>query len=422
MSYSDLLKVTPYEFQKEAIEFHLKHKYSINGYTMGLGKTLIAIAVALETSKHTLIVVPAYLQENWAKEIEKFCGDSVKVQIVKSVLEACSKDVNFYIVSFTSFMKAHKTFPDIDMVIADEAVALKNPKAKRTKEFDSMVKTHRPKRLLLMSGTPVRNNVIEFWQLLKLIWYGGKYPQFDKYRRSDYSFKWQFCNREHVWADKFKFVGLRNKKELSQLIRPIYIRKRSSEVLDLPKTVNRTIKLGKTSKLDKEISEAWEKFLKDNNELAFSSIKAKSALYKVKATVELAKEIMEGGHKVVIFTCHRESAAQLSESLDAPLITGSVPSSKRSKIIEQYQSRDRGGLVGTVGAMSTGFTITSATHMIFNDLPWVPTDMAQAKKRIHRIGQTETCFYHYIISSDIDYQIYQTILNKTKTIMEVINV
>jgi SNF2 family DNA or RNA helicase len=52
--------------------------------------------------------------------------------------------------------------------------------------------------------------------------------------------------------------------------------------------------------------------------------------------------------------------------------------------------------------------------MVFNDLPWVPADLQQAEKRIHRIGQQERCFYYYVIDPGMGELIYKTLEAKIK--------
>ena len=399
---------------------------------MGLGKTSIAIAVAIKSSSKTLIVCPAYLQQTWQEEINKFV-ENPKVKIIKSV-EEYEKDIDFYIVSYTSILKSHYIFEHIDMVICDECTALKNHKAKRSKNFEKYILEHKPKRLLLLSGTPIKNSVKEWHNLLRLIWHGGKYPEFNDFgikskshrKSSDigwYAFINTFCNKDSsFWGTKWTGYKKENLPYLSKLLRPVYIRKRASQVLDLPKIVNKTIKIGKKSKLDKKLKEAWDNWRKNNKDLAHATIKAESALKKTDSTIELAKEIASQGEKVIIFTDHIESAKRLSAELKASLIMGSTPTDQRQLRIDNFNSNSANFLVGTIGAMSTGFTINSACHMIFNDISWVPADLMQAKKRNHRIGQTRTCFYYYILLSDIDYQIFQTVLEKTKEISGVINV
>jgi SNF2 family DNA or RNA helicase len=149
------------------------------------------------------------------------------------------------------------------------------------------------------------------------------------------------------------------------------------------------------------------------------SLKSLNALAKVDTTIKYAKELIEQGNRPVIFTCHRASAKEIANKLGCSLITGSVDVEKRQKIIDDFNSGDGGGLVCTVGSASTGFNITSTNYMIFNDVDFVPANIEQAKKRILRIGQTKTCFYYYIFTSEFDKKLHDMIKRKSNDIRRI---
>jgi hypothetical protein len=53
-------------------------------------------------------------------------------------------------------------------------------------------------------------------------------------------------------------------------------------------------------------------------------------------------------------------------------------------------------LAGNLHAAGVGLNLTAATHVLFNDLDWVPGNHWQAEDRIYRIGQTRTAFVTYL--------------------------
>ena len=55
-------------------------------------------------------------------------------------------------------------------------------------------------------------------------------------------------------------------------------------------------------------------------------------------------------------------------------------------------------LVGNLQAAGTGLTLTAGTHVLFNDLDWVPANHWQAEDRIYRIGQTRPAFVTYLVA------------------------
>lgn len=412
-----------YELKKHQVKgvlWQRKRRARINGFTMGLGKTYTSIAVSLLDGGNSLIVVPAYLRQNWVKEIEKLL---VKPEIdVVEKLPAKNR-AKFTIVSYTSFNKAEGAFPDINNLILDECQYVKNPSAIRTKDIAKFIRAYRPERFMPMSGTAIKNGVPEWWSVLRLIWQYGEFPEFNRFSKSKWLFSDTFCNRKYTFRDKFKFVGVRNAEALSALIKPVYLRMRSRDAVDLPETVNMEIMIGDRSPLDRQLKEAWSKYLKGNKDDAFATIKAKSALGKVQASIEKCMSIVESGEQVLIYTDHIEAARALKEKIPhSGMIIGSVTTRERDKIVERFIDGDLKVLIGTYGAMSTGYNFTNCHHMISNDIPWVPGDLSQARKRINRLGQTERCFYYVMLMSQVDKKIYETVIEKLKTLNVALNI
>ena len=395
-----MLKLTPYDFQTEGIDFHLPRPYSINGFTMGLGKTLVGLATCAKANTgKVLIVCPAFLVPNWQSEIEKFMSDPTP----------------FEVVSYNGLK--HIDMSEYGALIVDEAHGFKNLQAKRTKLLHKLIAEHKPKRLMLLTGTPIKNDVTEFFSLLRLCWLGGKYPEFDIYGNSFHRFANTFSNKKVTpWATKYE--GLKNVERLKELLAPVYIRRRAEDVLDLPPEVDREVLFSERDSLDSQLASAWDNYegTKSKN---FSTGKAISALAKVAYTVEFVKENIEEMGKVVIFTDHVQSAKNLYSELHdygAHFVTGGTLASKRSEYVSSINGGDARVLISTIGSLSVGVNLTGVNHMIFNDLPWVPADISQARKRIHRIGQKNTCFYYYILASRIDQAIVRTLDKKRKVL------
>lgn len=412
------VKAKPY--QVKAVAFHIKARYSINGFEMGLGKTLIGIATSLIRGLTTLVVCPAFLTNNWKDEIEKLSVNKVKATILNSRIKPNGSQ--FYIVSYSSFSRIEDISQEIDFVICDEVHYLKNPTAKRTKQIHKFIETKKPEMFLGLSGTPIKNNIPEYWSILKLCHYGGNYPQFDKYDK-----QWAFCRDFALKIPNpyspmgWEWGGAKNVSELVELLKPVYTRKKADNVLDLPEQVYKHIRISDKSKHDKELELAWKDYTSGNMDRdSFASAKAVNALAKVKSTIEQCQLLLDEGRKVVVFSDHVQACEEIAKALGGKSITGKTPTDKRHEIVKEFFG-DLNVLCATIGAASTGINLYAAYDMVINDYPWVPGDLDQAEKRIHRIGQTRTCFYYYIFSSDMDYYIFQTLKKKRQIIDEVVN-
>lgn len=363
---------------------------------MGLGKSLIAIATALESGvDRVLIVCPAYLIPNWNAELDK----------VTDVPE------RFTVISYASLKKIGSKFKEFSFTIWDEVHYLKNPEAQRTKLAHKLMKKHKPKFFLGLSGTPIKNKVPEFYLLLRMCYYGNRYPRFEKFAKSRWVFFNTFSNK--IMKNGFhSFEGIKNVAQLKELIKPVYVRKRTKDVIDLPEMVDIDVMFKDKGKIDEHLKEAWDIYSGKKADKTFASGKAVSALAKTKYTINYVVENLEEMGKVIIFTNHVQAAEEMGKVLNFPVVTGKTPALARIGYVESLNQGDTIGLVATIGSLSVGFNITGVNHMVINDYPWVPADLEQAKKRIHRIGQTKTCFYHLIFATDFDRVIWRTLKKK----------
>jgi SWI/SNF-related matrix-associated actin-dependent regulator 1 of chromatin subfamily A len=126
---------------------------------------------------------------------------------------------------------------------------------------------------------------------------------------------------------------------------------------------------------------------------------------------------------IVIFTDHLGPVEVIREELKdfkVAVIVGGVSVKKREKIKTDFQAGYYDVLIATIGAFSTGVTLTRSSNLVFNDISWVPSDLQQAKDRIHRLGQTATCFVHYIVGAVVDKKILRSIQAKLRTIKKVL--
>jgi SNF2 family DNA or RNA helicase len=416
--------------QVQTVEFVKYRHYSLIGHHMGLGKTLCSIASYINEGNFCLIVCPAFLKYNWESEFKKFTS-SCKVKVIntqKDLVEAMT--ANVAIINYERLSLAEELFKRADFVIADEAHMLKNLEAKRTQLFHNYVKAFRPERLQLLSGTAIKNRVEEFYSLLVLLSYtkhktNGK--DVNVSYRNQYQFSRHFSNeivfkifRGGREVTIRKFEGLRNEEELRSLLKDKYIRFKDDILKDLPELQSKVVYV-KYDYNDKDLQAALENEL-SNTDGHISKVKAGSALAKAPFTIDYAKSLHEEtGSPIVIFCDHVESVQTIAAGLkNSAVITGATSMEKRNDIVNQFQAGKLTYLVATIGAASVGLTLTQANHLIFNSLSWVPANNAQAKKRIHRIGQKNICFVHLIAGSEVDKMIITSLQSKSAVIERIL--
>jgi SWI/SNF-related matrix-associated actin-dependent regulator 1 of chromatin subfamily A len=393
-----------YDYQERGVAYILRHKYVILSDAMGLGKSIQALAAVHKTdAAKVLIVCPAFLRPNWRNEVIKAFG---------------SLDVDRF--TITSYASLKKVKDKYDFVILDEAHAVKNVTAKRTIAIHNYIRSNKPRYLLLMTGTPIMNRVPEIYSLLKLVSYGNA----SKPLNMDYwGFSHTFSNAVEVrtpYGTATKFEGIRNVEALKSYLKGKYIR-RTNDVVDLPSLVKKDFLANQKQLAEqKEILEELKDNLKPN--LAYiSSKKMVMAMAKVKLTIDYVKDMVEQGEQVVVFSDHVAPAEDIANAIDgAVCLTGKDSTDYRGKIVQDFQAGKVPVITATIKALGTGVTLTAARHLVFNDYPFVPADLEQAEKRIHRIGQERTCFIHYVLSNKLDEYILKVIQTKKNTIEKVI--
>jgi Superfamily II DNA/RNA helicases, SNF2 family len=400
-----------YPFQEEAVQFHLKHRYTLNCSEMGLGKTRMALTAAIRSNEPVLVFGPAFLKNNWLSELAAIKG---KVPM-----------------EYVAYSQLHKfrpkDFAGFGFWIADECHYLKNPLAKRTQSFMAFLDERQPKFFVGLTGTPVRNRVPDFWTLLAFCGADDSAPNGLKLKRlypRYHEFASHFCHVDirHFGQKQIRrYTGIKAEKvdELKSLLRDKFIRFRVDQVLkDLPEIVRKVVNFN--LKPTPGLEDLFLKYIAGHK--IEPTGKALSALTKAPHTVEYVKDLLENGAgPLVVFTDHVESAKAIASAIpEAQCITGQMLPTLRAGWVEMFQAGQLPVIVATIGSLSVGVTLTAARHLIFNDLSWIPSDNLQAEKRIHRIGQRNTCFIHYMEATETDAIIRKTLHDKLAAIEAVV--
>ena len=163
------------DYQVETVEYMLQNPYCIVALVMGLGKSATAIAtkMSIENSR-CLVICPAYLVLNWKNEINKFAKNQVITVFKKHADVFFPVDSDFVICSYDIAVKSEILFEWANMIVIDEAHALKNMNSKRSKEIHRKVFENSIERLYLLTGTPIKNRVEEFYSLIALCNYNPR--------------------------------------------------------------------------------------------------------------------------------------------------------------------------------------------------------------------------------------------------------
>ncbi len=408
---------------------------------VGLGKTIEAGLILKEYMirglvNKALILVPASLVNQWEKELnEKFYIPAVAYRKNMSWEQG-----NIIISSMdTAKRSPHRDTIlnlDYDFVLVDEAHKLKNHK---TKNF-AFVRSLKKKYCLLLTATPVQNQLVEIFNLVSILKPGhlGNYDTFLKSYGKD---------RKNMKQDMY----------LKQLVQKVMVRNtRKDTGLNQIKRNIETI-WAEFSKEEKEVYESLEDssvylpsfskitFLREfcsSREACYLSLKKMLAEQpdlegfqriteaieqlpnhkKAEKAVELIKEI--GNEKIIIFTEYRATQLYLQWYLQQNGIS-SVPfrgGFKRGKKDWMRQLfRDHAQVLIATEAGGEGINLQFCNYMINYDLPWNPMRLEQRIGRIHRYGQNKDVhIYNFALKDTVEEHIMKLLYEKINLFEQVI--
>lgn len=440
-------KTNPFDHQIEGFEYGLKHDRFLLGDEQGLGKTkqVIDIAVAKKLSKgykHCLIICGVNgLKWNWKSEIDTHSNESAHIlgtkinskgrEVIGSSKDKLA-DLNklpkdyFLITNVESLrdqdilkkVKELTQTGQIEMVAIDEIHKCKNPSSQQGKAILQV----NPETRIAMTGTPLMNTPLDLYIVLK--WLG-----FEKH--SFYQFKKHYCVMGGYGG--YEVVGYRNLGELQSNLESLMLRRLKKDALDLPEKFHSIEYVEMSSKQTKvynevkqEIKEQIDKIKVSNNPLAqlirlrqatgftgilSSQIKESAKLDRLE---EIVEELVENGEKAIIFSNWTDMTGPTTERLrrfNPAIITGETKDRKEQQ--ERFMTDPRCKvIIGTIGAMGTGLTLTAASTVIFLDSPWNRANKEQAEDRAHRIGTTSNVNIITIVCKDTIDERIEELINK----------
>ncbi|GIW08693.1 MAG: hypothetical protein KatS3mg060_3498 [Dehalococcoidia bacterium] len=401
-----------YGHQQSGIAFLLSRRRAILADDMGLGKTRQAIIAMREAAPAGpfLVVCPAGVKLTWRHEILAIEPDAQIAVIANgSDWQAGSR---WTIVNYDLLGKVEDallTTPWAGIVV-DEAHYIKNDSQRTTRVLRLLgVGSGRqpagdPEVVYLLTGTPMANRPRDLFNLLKAV----RHPL----SKSFYAYAVRYCAAQDNGFG-LDTRGASNLEELAQLISGVMLRRTKDEALDLPPKIRTWQEIEIASKKVRQLEAraisffeahpatsgpTWTQFLGLLNTARHALAEAK-----VPHTIEAVRERLEADEKVVVFTNYSVVVQRLKEEFGevALTITGDTPVAARQAAADALQHDPaRRVLVGNLIAAGVGLTLTAATHVIFNDLDWVPANHWQAEDRIYRIGQTRPAFITYLVASE----------------------
>lgn len=398
-----------FDYQVEGANFLASNSRALLGDQMGTGKTIQALS-AIPKNGRVLVVAPACVKYNWAKEANKWRPDfSVKVINGKNNFEypgineivVCNREI------LPDDLLTHKLpnggYSKLDdalvaeiksiILLVDEAHQFKGTKTASHKKLRSLSRF--ASKVWAMTGTPLLNRPIDLWGVLAAcnlenkIFGTSDCKPFDHFKecfhahQSRFGLEWGMPDASVPMLMKKAYLARKREDVLPQLPRKIYT--------DLLVPINPT---GMGSKIIKQLDDLGNKFDENLKKgslppfQAFEQIRAQLAASRVEPMMEYIQDCEEQEIPLVVFSAHVPPLDLLRNRPGWAVVDGSTKTEDRQKIVEMFQNGELHGIACTIKAMGVGQTLTRAWKVLFIDLDWVPAHNQQAEDRCCRIGQT----------------------------------
>jgi superfamily II DNA or RNA helicase len=388
---------------------------------MGLGKTVQALALILNRAHAgpTLVLAPVSVCGNWLKESNKFTpqmkpvffGEGDRKEVIEAAGPYDLLICTYGLLQREGEMMTNKQFATI---VLDEAQAIKNKDTKRSEIAMKLKGDFK----IITTGTPIENHLGEIWNLFNFINPGllGNLPRFnEKYATP---------------IEKNKDDDARN--GLKRILQPFILRRRKDEVLkDLPAKTEIVLDV-ELSKEERAFYEALRRSAIDNltgdNESGGGEKHLKIlaeimrlrraccnpvlvdkdiAISSTKLAVfdEIVDELIDNGHKALVFSQFTSHLALLKAHLDKKgiiyqYLDGSTPAKKRQDLIDKFQAGEGDLFLISLKAGGSGLNLTAADYVIHMDPWWNPAVEDQATDRAHRIGQDKPVTVYRLVTTN----------------------
>ncbi|MBW2116514.1 MAG: DEAD/DEAH box helicase family protein [Deltaproteobacteria bacterium] len=425
---------------------------------VGLGKTIEALIVLKEyiqrgMVKNALILTPTPLVSQWKEELKaKFGLDFASTDDPAYRAKGTSLWKKQFVLASINLAKSKKNFQAVtekeyDMVIIDEAHHLKNRNTLNWK----LINTLKKRFLLLLTATPVENNLMELYNLVTLLKPGQLSTASD--------FRKEYMTRGDP-------TDPQNRSQLKELLGQVMIRNtRAIARIDIPPRFARTIKVA-PHKLEIDLYERISSLVMDMAAtngtgrklllktlleeagsspravaLTLSRFRAKHDMLlkheiEIRAIGNMCRSLDENSKnrmllklitaspgKKIVFVKYLGTLDHVSEFLEwhgisCALFHGKMNNQKKDEQIQNF--REDVDILVTTEIGGEGRNLQFCHQMVNYDLPWNPMKIEQRIGRIHRIGQEkEVMIYNLCAAGSAEDYILQ-ILDKKINMFEMV--
>jgi non-specific serine/threonine protein kinase len=397
---------------------------------MGLGKTVQVLALltvlkreAGDDGRPSLIVAPASLLANWVAEAGRFAPglrvllahpSALPAEELRTLEPKRLRTHDLVVTSYGSLLRVPwLETTRFDLVVLDEAQAIKNPAARQTRAAKRLAGRAR----VAVTGTPVENRLSDLWSIFDFVNPGllGTAREFTDFTK-------RLAARPH-----------RPFEPLRELVRPYVLRRLKTDrsvIADLPDKTEVKAWCGLSRKQAALYAEAvgeladrlagTEGIARKGLILSFltrfkqicnhpshwlgDGAWAEADSGKLGRLREIVEVLSARQEKVLVFTQFREATSPLAAHLgsifgrEGLVLHGETPVKRRQELVRRFQEDEHAPFfVLSLKAGGVGLNLTAASHVVHFDRWWNPAVEAQATDRAFRIGQVKNVLVHKFV-------------------------
>lgn len=435
-----------YNHQIETFDFGLRIGSYADLSEMGTGKTLstltnFAYRYKKDPNFTALVVAPkSIIMSGWVAD----CQDvypHMKIQPVlgssEKKLEAWNNKAVIYVTNYETFhLKWDLSDLNLNALVCDEAVKLKNYKARWTETLKKL--SREIETIIILSGLITPNNLLEIFSPFDIVIK-------DVLGKSFFNFKGKYFT-----LDPFSRSGFTPQKgaeeKITKILKPYIIRHTKAECLDLPDKIHTIREVEMVKKQAHHYAEMEANAMVELEDTEISAVHKAGMLSKLaqissgfiydekknihgfeSGKINELDLILNGeltGEQVLVFLNFKGEVEYFKKHYkDASFITGGQKTSDQEQNIKDFKSGKNRICFANISASKYGLTLTNTSNVVYYSLNYSLDDFAQSQDRIHRIGQTRTCNYIYLLSRangvSVDHKIYEALMDK-KTLNDLI--
>jgi superfamily II DNA or RNA helicase len=411
----------------------------------------------------TLVVCPTTLVFNWAAEAAKFTPE-LRVLVLNGPDRhkefARIPESDLIITSYALIRRDAERYRELefDTVVLDEAQHIKN----RQTQNAQAVKAIRAEHRLVLTGTPLENSVLDLWSIFDFLMPGYLGTTQDFRERYEVPIAKErdaatiarlakrvrpfllrrlkrdvvkelpakleqisFCDLTDEQATVYQQLLAHTRKEVLEAVGEQGLAKSRMLVLTALLRLRqvccdmRLLNVGQAASLPESSADSTAPFAPPG---AAGRLAACPTSGKVQLFGELLDEIVDGGHRVLVFSQFTSMLALLREELESRELThcyldGST--SNRGEVVQKFQADESIPVfLISLKAGGVGLNLTGADTVIHFDPWWNPAVEDQATDRAHRIGQTRVVTSYKLITRGTVEEKILTLQRKKREIIE----